>query len=230
MRNILQIRFWVPVIAVALLAASTPLTAAEPGGATPEEVFDRFRAATEARDWEEMAACLTPEALAEMNASMVMVGGMIVAFAAMGEEMGEEMAEGMEAEPSAEPEVDVAALQAQFEELLADHGVDEETMDALEAEGAEAEMPEAFRSPAFFADIMGFIDSLPGEEGDSMMTPPEGGLENLVIDGNRATATVEGNEGGFVRVDGRWYVDTSHDPSAPPESEVDVEVEEEAAE
>lgn len=227
MRNRLQIRIWAPLVAAALLAAWTPLTAAEPGGATPEEVFDRFRAATEARDWEEMAACLTPEALAEMNASMVMMGGMIVAFAAMGEDMGEEMAEGMGAEESAAPEVDAAALQAQFEALLASHGIDESTMDALEAEGDDTETPEAFHSPAFFADIMGFIDSLPGDDSGGM-TPPEGELENLVIDGDTATASVDGNEGGFVRVDGRWYVDTSHD--AGEESEVEMEMEEEAAE
>lgn len=229
MKNTLQIRFWAPVVAVALLVASTPLAAAEPGGATPEEVFDRFAAATADKNWEEMAACISPEALAEMNASMVVMGGMIVAFAAMGEEMGEEMAEGMGAEESAAPEVDAAALQAQFEALLANHGIDESTMDALEAEGDDTEMPEAFHSPAFFADIMGFIDSLPGDDSEGM-TPPEGKLEDLVIDGDTATASVDGNEGGFVRVGGRWYVDTSHDADAASEPEADMEMEEEAAE
>lgn len=224
MRNTHRVRIWSPIVAAALLVTTLPLVATERGGATPEEVFDRFVAATADKDWEEMAACVSPEALVEMNSSMVMMGGMIVAFAAMGEGMSEEMGDEGQAEATA---VDVAELQTQFEELLAKHGIDEATMDALEAESEEAEMPEAFRSPEFFADIMGFIDSVPGDDSGGP-TPPEGGLENLVIDGDTATATVDGNEGGFVRVDGRWYVDTSHD--AGEESEVEMEMEEEVAE
>lgn len=209
-------------LAVALLLC-VPLAASEPGGASPEEVYDRFAAAAADKNWEEMASCVSPEALVEMNASMVAMGGMIVAFAAMGEDMGEEMAEGMEAEP-AEPEVDPEELQAQFEAVLAKHGIDEGSMEALEAAG-ETEMPEAFGSPAFFGDLMGFIDSLPGDD-EGGFGPPPGELENLVIDGDRATATVDGNEGGFVRIDGRWYVDMSQ----PEEAEGEMEMEEEAAE
>lgn len=226
MRKTNRVRVWSPIVAAALLVTTLPLAAAEPGGTTPEEVFDRFAAATADKDWEEMAACVSPEALVEMNASMVMMGGMIVAFAAMGEGMADEMGDEGQAEAAA---VDVAELQTQFEELLAKHGIDEATLDALETEGDEAEMPEAFRSPEFFADIMGFIDSVPGDDSGGP-TPPEGGLENLVIDGDTATATVDGNEGGFVRVDGRWYVDTSHDAGEESEVETEMEMEEEAAE
>ncbi len=207
----------------AVLLLCAPVVASEPGGATPEEVYERFAAATTDKNWEEMASCVSPEALVEMNASMVAMGGMIVAFAAMGEEMGEEMAEGMEAEP-AEPEVDPEELQAQFEAVLAKHGIDDQTMEALEAAG-DTEMPEAFSSPAFFGDLMAFIDSLPGDD-EGGFDPAPGELENLVIDGDRATASVDGNKGGFVRIDGRWYVDMSEPESA----DEAVEMEEEAAE
>ena len=210
-------------LAAALLLC-VPLTASEPGGASPEEVYDRFAAAAEDKNWEEMAACVTPETLVEMNASMVAMGGMIVAFAAMGDEMGEEMAEGMEAAEPSEPEVDPQELQAQFEAVLAKHGIDEESMEAMDAAG-DTDMPEAFSSPAFFGDLMGFIDSLPGDD-EGGFGPSPGELENLVIDGDRATATVDGNEGGFVRIDGRWYVDMSQAEEA---GEA-MEMEEEAAE
>ena len=197
----------VTMVAVLICGMGVPSWAApERGGATPEEVFNRFNAGTEAQNWEEIAACLSPDGLAEMNAMMVVMGGMMVAFANMGEEMAETMGDPEQAQSAAS---EVSGLEKKFEELLVRHGIDAKAMEEVPVEGDE--LPEAFQSPAFFADIMGFIDELPDDkEGGASESPfsgPKGPLENLVIDGDRATATVGGEPGEFVRVDGRWYLD-----------------------
>lgn len=199
-------------------ASSVAWAAPQSGGATPQEVFDRFKAATEPRNWEEIAACMAPGALTEMNSMMVMMGGMMIAFSQMGEGMAEDMAEGM-AEASGEGKIEakhtdpaasnVSDLEKKFEALLANHGIDAKAID--ENHGEDKEISKALSSPNFFADIMGFMDELPSEEGQGSpgetFPTPKGSLENVVIEGDRASATVGGEPGRFVRVNGRWYLD-----------------------
>ncbi len=189
-----------------LCAGSTIWASSQPGGATPQEVFDRFTAAAEAGNWEEVAACLSPEGLTQMSAMMVAMGGMMVAFAQMGESMAEGMGEPDQAKAAS---TEVNSLEKKFEDLLGRHGIDTKSME--EGSGDDEELPAAFSSPAFFADVMRFIDELPSDdESDSSggsFNSPKGKLENVVIEGDRATGTVGGEPGGFVRVGGRWYFD-----------------------
>jgi hypothetical protein len=195
------------VFVALVFGMSLPIWASqERGGATPEEVFDRFTAGAKARNWEEIAACISQDGLIKMNAMMFAMGGMIVAFAQMGEGVVETMGEPKQAEQAAS---EVSGLEKKFEELLVRHGID--TKAIQEGAGEDQELPAAFTSPAFFTDIMRFIDELPddkeaGSPGDAFMVP-KGALENVVIEGDRATATVDGEPGEFVRVDGRWYFD-----------------------
>ena len=197
----------VTIAVVLIVGMGTPSWAApERGGTTPEEVFNRFKAGAEAQNWKEIAACISPDGLAEMNAMMVVMGGMMVAFANMGEEMAESMGDQEQAQSATQ---EVSGLEKKFEALLVRHGIDAKAMEEVPVEGDE--LPEAFKSPAFFADIMGFIDELPddkeGNASESPFSAPKGQLENVVIDGDRATATVGGEPGEFVRVDGRWYLE-----------------------
>ncbi len=194
------------ISAFLVFGISSPVFASqELGGETPEEVFNRFKAGAETSNWKEVAACVSPNSLIEMNAMMVVVGGMTVAFA----NMGEGMAEAMGAQEQKESGVSqVSVLEKRFEELLKRHDIDNKSME----EGTEGHpMPEAFSSPEFFNDIMTFIDELPDEkEGSSSEAPfngPQGPLENVVIEGDRATATVGGKPSGFLRVNGRWFFD-----------------------
>ncbi len=246
-RRITRSTLAVAMVALAVLwLAPSSMAAPKPGGDSPQAVFDRFSAAAEASDWNELAACMAPEGLQTMNAMFVAMGGMMVAFSEMGEGMAEEMAgafgeegEAEEAEVEAAPE-EVGGLMAEFEALLARYGIDEESMGDPDAE--DAEMPEAFSSPELFSDLMQFMQMLPSDGDDSgpgeMFSIPEGGLvlEDLVIDGDRATASVGDEPGEFVRIDGRWYIDMDmgmgggEDMEMDSDMEMEMEMEEEAAE
>jgi hypothetical protein len=64
---------------------------------------------------------------------------------------------------------------------------------------------------AFVADVVKVMEAMPGKEEKPEAGPGEkieGTLENLKIEGDRATGTVGGEPTSFVRVDGRWYLET----------------------
>lgn len=105
----------------ALLIGLVPLPsfgASQPyGGATPQELVARMRAAAEADDIGELMACMAPEDRKAMGGTMVMMAVMMVGFAQMGAEMGGAMAEGMSEalggeEPTAEEQAETEAQKA----------------------------------------------------------------------------------------------------------------------
>ena len=53
------------------------------------------------------------------------------------------------------------------------------------------------------------MKAMPGEHKDESgpVKIPEGGLENLKIEGDKATGTVGSDAFSFVKIDGRWYVE-----------------------
>jgi hypothetical protein len=224
-------------LAVALLLAShaaVALAATQPyGGESPEAVVERMRAAAESEDLGEMAACLSPDDRATLSLTMVMMTGMVMAFAAMGAEMGEGMAEGMaeafedeemsdEERAAAKAERDAEKAKAtaeieqmtkQFEALVAKHGLEEAMADDSDMDDADpAEVLAGVDQVALLQDLMGFLENLPGEseEGDDgedgPVDVPEGELSGLVIDGSTAHGLIGDEEVDFVEVDGRWYL------------------------
>jgi plasmid stabilization system protein ParE len=222
-------------LGLALPPALPAAAAGEPGAATPEELVTRLKAAAEDDDFAEIAACIAPRDRAQMAMMMVAAAGMMVAFAQMGSEMAEGMAEGMaeafaeeddaaeDAEETAEEtaeaagpeamEAQVAAIAGQFEALLERHGLDEILASDPPPEGSGPEALEAALADvdqvALIADVMRFMqEAMPGTEGEEAAKSPVpvGDLEDLVVDGDRATGKVGGEDAHFVRVDGRWYV------------------------
>jgi len=109
------------VVVGALLIGLVPLPgfgASQPyGGATPQELVARMRAAAETDDIGELMACMAPEDRKAMGGTMVMMAVMMVGFAQMGAEMGGAMAEGMseafgDEEPTAEEQAEMEAQKA----------------------------------------------------------------------------------------------------------------------
>jgi hypothetical protein len=213
-----------PTFAVALavlLNAPLPALAAD-GADSPQGVVDALKTAAEAEDFPAIARLLAPGARAEMTAALVVGVSMMVAFAQMGTEMGGEMAEAFAEEGATETteeqtaaaESKVSELEAQLEAIFEKHGLAE----ALEEmEGAEGESgPEALAArlagvdqPVLIGELLGLMKSL-GDEGPQMSSSkviPDGALEGLVIDGDSANGTVNGEPAHFVKVDGRWYLD-----------------------
>jgi len=204
------------------------LAATEPYGAeSPQAVVARMKAAAEKEDLGEMAACLAPEDRAALSLTMVMVTGMVMAFASMGAGMGEAMGDAMGeamgemsdeqkqemAEQKAKAEADVAAMQGKYEAILEKHGLSG-IMDADSELGADGDPTAALAGVdqvALLEDMMAFLEALPGSDGegegsDAPLDVPTGELSNLVVDGDHASGTMGDEDVDFVKVDGRWYV------------------------
>ncbi len=203
-----------------------------PGAETPELLVERMKAGAAKEDFSEIAACLTPKNRTEMAMAMYMGATMMVAFAEMGAEMGGSMAEGMagmagdSGEPSAEDKQkleeqkakakqEIAGLKTAYNNLVTKYG-----LPAMPKEG-EPEKPEPTQAEieklfanidqgAFLNDALAVMKAMPGGDEADKSGPvqiPEGGLQNLKIEGDKATGTVGPDPFTFVRIDGRWYVE-----------------------
>lgn len=221
-------RCLVPAVCVLLALPSAPLAAAtELGAATPQELVARVTRAAEARDFAELAACLAPEDRAAMSLMLVAGAGMMVAFSQMGAGLAEGMAEGMAeafgaeveaAEESAEAAAARAAeaerlagLTARYEELLERHGIaklmEEDPEPQATGPEAAAQLLASVDQVALIADLMRFMGEVfPEAVEEEPVTVPVGELTDLVIDGDTARGRIGDKEGGFVRVDGRWFL------------------------
>ena len=217
-----------PAAEAAATAPGTPAEKKLPGAETPEALVERMKAGAAKEDFAEIAACLTPKNRTEMAMAMYMGATMMVAFADMGAEMGGAMAEGMAGmagEPSAEDKkkmeeqkakakADIAGLKTAYNNLVTKYG-----LPAMPKEG-EPEKPEPTQADieklfasidqgAFLNDALAVMKAMPGEHKDESgpVKIPEGGLENLKIEGDKATGTVGPDAFSFVKIDGRWYVE-----------------------
>lgn len=168
--------------------ASPGFGATQPyGGATPQELVARARAAADSGDLGELMACMAPEDRKAMGGAMVMMAVMMVGFSQMGAEMGGAMAEGMtEAmsgeEMTAERKAELEAQQA--EAAAAAARVTEKLRAALEPHGLagllEEDMGEgpgddqAFEEALDQADTIALTESVMGVLAD--LKDAEGGM------------------------------------------------------
>lgn len=208
--------------------AAAPAARALSGAETPELLVARMKAGAAKEDFGEIAACLTPKNRSEMAMAMYMGATMMVAFAEMGAEMGGAMAEGMAGmggemsaedkakaeEQKAKAKEGIAGMKTAYNNLITKYG-----LPAMPKEGepekpepTQAEMEKLFATidhGAFLNDAMAVMKAMPGEESKDAgpVKIPEGGLENLKIDGDKATGTVGTDAFSFVKIDGRWYVE-----------------------
>ena len=214
--------------AEASAAATASKSKALPGAETPEALVERMKAGAAKEDFAEIAACLTPKNRTEMAMAMYMGATMMVAFADMGVEMGGAMADGMAGmageasaedkkkaeEQKAKAKEEVAKLKTAYSNLVTKYG-----LPAMPKEG-EAEKPQPSQAEieklfagidqgAFLNDALAVMKAMPGDHKDEggPVKIPEGGLENLKIEGDKATGTVGADAFTFVKIDGRWYVE-----------------------
>lgn len=167
------------VVAASLLVGLVPAPgfgASQPyGGATPQELVARMRAAAQAGDIGELMACMAPEDRKAMGGTMVMMAVMMVGFSQMGAEMGGAMTEGM-AEAFGGEEVTAeqrAAMEAQKAEAAAGAvAIADKLRAALEPHGlaglldggmeAGAGQDEALEAALDKADMIALTESVMG--------------------------------------------------------------------
>lgn len=217
-----------PVIALCLLLAApwSAVAAEAPGAATPEALAARLQAAAASGDLVEVASCMTPDDRAEMTVGMLVVTGMMVAFSQMGGEMAAGVAEGMAdafgegettdeqraavEEGRAEMAAKTGELEARYTAILDKYGLAER----LEGDPPEGvDQAEAMRAMlagvddvALLGDLFGLLEGI--GEGDAMSGEsklPEGPIEVVSVEGDRATARAGDQTLGMVRIGGRWY-------------------------
>ena len=213
-------------------AAAAVATSAAPGGESPQAVVDRMRKAGESKNFPEAVACLSPNARKDMATALYLGATMMVAFSQMGSQMGGAMMEGVAGmaegmggnvseadkakakEEMEKSQKELAALSEKYNAVMQKHGLPvlPKEGEAPPAELSKEEMDKKFAAldhSAFVAETMALLDSMPGEhKSDSgPFQMPAGNLENLKIEGDKASASLGGEAMNFVQVDGRWFLD-----------------------
>ncbi len=215
-------------LAVPARGAGTPL-----GAETPEKVVARMRAAAEKKDFRELAACLAPEPRKQL-AQMIWLGatmmvGMATSMGQMGQDMAQGMADAMNesdapkddsktpAPPAPKPDPKLAALAAQYDVVAKKHG-----LPGLKDEESPEMDPEKLFDKVDAVEMVGdfgaLLESVGEATGEKAPSPPvpDGKLEGLKIEGDKATGMLDGEPIQFVKLEGRWYVaDLPKKPEAP---------------
>ena len=204
------------ILLAAARAAPTPGRAggAPLGAETPEKLVERMRRSAEKKDFGELASCLAPEPRKEL-AQMIWLGatmmiGMATTMGSMAEGMGEALAgEAKEGEAKvAGPKVDpkLAALAKRYDDVAKKHG-----LPGLKDEDSSADPAALFAkvdAVEMVADFGALLDGIGEATGEAAPAPPvpAGKLEGLKIEGDRATASLDGEPITFVKIEGRWFI------------------------
>jgi hypothetical protein len=191
---------------------------------SPQAAYVAAKAATGAKDYKAFCDCLTSES------RDVMAGGMIRVALFM-KEIAARPLGGPEGEQDKQ---DLAARRKALDDVLAKHGMNEDQLKAIQAMDLAAPAVEGMAAlaklttpvkdkSAFLVEIMNAMDALesaylgsPGGMGKNATTGMfEGRLEDIKVEGDRATAQVvlapDGQEQrlpiGFKKVNGSWLIE-----------------------
>ncbi len=212
-------------------------------GDSPQDVFDTMKQSMQDQDFETFAHCLTPNSQKKMAATLVVAGGMIIAFSQMGQQMGDEG----EAEP------DNSAME-KFQNILKDHGIDEKTMQQPPPNAENMSQNEVIMAmgekiedrPGFIAEVMQLMTEISEKEDGSvsnnMALSADATLGDLEVDDDTASGTLTYPMNGeektepieFKKIDGQWRIELPDQqasgpaPGPPPgmnnEVEMDLDV------
>jgi hypothetical protein len=207
------------VLMSAALAAPAPSRAAGPplGAETPEKLVERMRQSAEKKDFRELASCLAPAPRKEL-AQMIWMGatmmiGMATTMGTMAQGMGEAIAgDAKEGEPKKadadKPKVDpkLEALAKRYDDVAHKHG-----LPGLKDENSSADPAKLFDkvdAVEVVGDFGALLDGIGEATGEAAPAPPvpAGKLEGLKIDGDKASAQLDGEPITFVKIDGRWFI------------------------
>lgn len=191
---------------------------------SPNAVFDAAKEAGKKKDFVTLCGCMTPDSHDVMAGTMIMAGGMMKAFGGMAAGFG-----GLAgADPEAKKKLEeTQAKLAEIDKVMEKHGVTEEAMKKINPMQGPPENPlAAFKEmaapiknkPAFIGEMMQVMDTLNDGDPGGGRSPSEmfeGTLEEVKIDGDKATAVIVStgkdkdrrDEVVFAKVDGGWLFD-----------------------
>lgn len=186
---------------------------------SPQASFDAAKAAAKTKDFNVLCDCFTPESMDVMAGSMIMTASMMKAMGGLAALGGEKAKQDFEANCKV------------LDDVLARHGVSEDqlkSMQGMNPASSPEDMMAAFAKlttpikdkSAFIGEIMNALDSVnQGKQGGMGENKPtemfEGKLENLKVEGDRASAQVVLTPGGkeeresigFKKVNGSWLIE-----------------------
>lgn len=202
-------------LAAALLLAPVARAAEAPGADSPAALVERLRGAAENEDFGELAACLAPDARKEMAQGIWVGATMMIAMSAsmgdmaagMGEAMSDETPEAKEqaAKAKAEAEAKFGPWKKRYDETAKKHGLP--TLDQNEMEGDPGQLFDKVDTLAVIRDFGAMLKDFTKEQGKGGGGKKvEGQLENLKVEGDTASGTLEGDPIKFVKIEGRWYI------------------------
>ena len=185
-------------------------TAAKPGGDSPEDVIAKAKAFAESEEFAGIVNLIAPDERPLLSAGMIMLSQMApMMMGAMGGLGGEE-AQG-------EMKEKMKPFEDAMKSVMEKHGADKldlsQAMASVQSPEAatkwiNGELPDLDHG-AFVGDMFGALKKL-GEEASEKaggnFKELAGEMKDLKIDGDKATATINGKPGEFVKVDGRWYL------------------------
>lgn len=183
-------------------SASTSSVESAPNGfESPEAAFTALQQSLSRRDWRTATTCLTPESREVMAAGLLFAGGLMAAF---GGEEASPITAVMEKHGIELPEPEFS------------FSVGPPAGDAAEESAEEPEeMPEIEDPAGFIADMLATLESME-EVGPNQKLEQwtSGGLQDLMVEGDEATATIGVKEGeeeereeiAFRRTAGGWLV------------------------
>ena len=222
------------LLAGALLLAPVLEAAETLGAESPQAAVEKLRAAAVADDFGAVAGLLAPPARQEMAkglwAGTTMMIGMASQMGDLGEEMGEAMQQGLEesmdgqseeakaeaakakaeaaakrAKAKAEAEAKLAPFKKRYDDLAKKYGLP--TLAQKEGGADPAAIFAKADQVALVRDYYGLLQDLGTSSGrTSPKKKIEGELENLQIDGDKATGSLTGDTIDFVKIVGRWFI------------------------
>lgn len=215
------------LLAGALLLAPAAVPAAEQLGAeSPQAVVEKLRIAAESENFGELATLLAPAAREEMAKGIWAGATMMIAMssamgdmaAGMGEELGDqtEEAKAQAAKAKAEADAKFGAWKKRYDETAKKHGLP--SLDSSQETDPETLFAKADHV-GVIRDFGNLLQSFGEEQGRGKGEGKkiEGALENLEVDGDKASGTLAGEPIEFVKIDGRWFIATLPQGEASPE-------------
>lgn len=182
-------------------AAQPPPAKILDGGSSPEDVFHRAKTAAEEGDTRGFFRLLPPDTRVQIGFVMV---------------TGARMAISMQAAMSGN---DAGPAEGKLTSMLKKYGVRDLPVNAHPVDlNDEESVLAAARYMFTGVDVIALVEDLQGfmtelgfgggqSEVETSVDLEDAELTDLRIEGDRATATVGGKPGTFVRVDGRWYLE-----------------------